>query len=101
MTTLEDAITEIANNIGVSAFTVQVDTPDAASLAFAENTLRGIPGVRSSNTTSLALGGYSVIYVNFAGNIDLLKTSLASRGWTVESGTDTLRIHRLPAAPAP
>ena len=101
MTTLEDAITEIANNIGVSAFTVQVDTPDAASLAFAENTLRGIPGVRSSNTTSLALGGYSVIYVNFAGNIDLLKTSLASRGWAVESGTDTLRIRRLPAAPAP
>ena len=101
MTTLEDAITEIANNIGVSAFTVQVDTPDAASLAFAENTLRGIPGVRSSNTTSLALGGYSVIYVNFAGNIDLLKTSLASRGWAVESGADTLRIRRLPAAPAP
>lgn len=100
MTTLEDAITEIVNNIGVSAFTVQVDTPDAASLAFAENTVRSIPGVRSSNTTSLALGGFSVIYVNFSGNIDLLKTSLASRGWTVEAGTDTLRIRRAPAAQA-
>jgi hypothetical protein len=100
MTTLEDAITEIANNIGVSAFTIQVDTPDAASLAFAENTVRSIPGVRSANTTSLALGGFSVIYVNFVGNIDLLKTSLASRGWTVEAGTDTLRIRRAPATQA-
>ncbi len=100
MTTLEDAIAEITSEVGVSAFTVQVDTPDAASLNYAEATLRSIPGVRSSGTTSLALGGLSVIRVNFAGSIDLLKTSLASRGWTVEAGADTLRIRRAPAAQA-
>ena len=99
--TLEDAIAEVMPEAGVSTFTVQVDTPDVPALSLAESTIRSIPGVRSSNTTSLALGSLSVIRVSFAGDINLLKTALASRGWTVESGTDTLRIRRAPAPPTP
>jgi hypothetical protein len=100
-TTLEDVIAEVVNEIGVSSFTIQVDTPDVTALNMAEAAVRSIPGVRSSNTTSLALGGLSVIRVSFAGDLALLRTALASRGWTVEAGTDTLRIQRAAVAPAP
>lgn len=98
--TLEEVVAEAVNGIGVSVFSIQVDTPDVAALNLAETTVRSVPGVRSSNTTSLALGGLSVIRVNFAGDINLLRTELASRGWTVEAGTDTLRIRRAPAPPS-
>ena len=100
-TTLEDVIAEVVNEIGVSSFTIQVDTPDVTALNLAEAAVRSIPGVRSSNTTSLALGGLSVIRVSFAGDLNLLRTALAARGWTVEAGTDTLRIQRAAVAPAP
>jgi hypothetical protein len=100
-TTLEDVVAEVVDETGVSSFTVQVDTPDAAALNLAESTIRGIPGVRSSNTTSLALGSLSVIRVSFAGDINLLRTALGARGWTVEAGADTLRIKRAPAPPSP
>jgi hypothetical protein len=103
VTTLEDVIADVVSQIGVSAIAVQVDTPDSAALNLAESTLRSIPGVRSADTTSLALGSLSVIRVSFDGDINLLGAALTSRGWTVEAGTDVLRIRRapVPAAPAP
>lgn len=100
-TTLEDVIAEVVESVGVSAFTIQVDTPDVGALNLAETTVRTLPGVRSASTTSLALGGLSIMRVNFAGDINLLKTALVSRGWTVEAGTDTLRIRRVPAPASP
>jgi hypothetical protein len=99
MATLEDVVAEVVNNIGVSSFTIQVDTPDATALNQAETAVSSIPGVRSSTTTSLALGGLSIIRVSFVGDINLLRTALASRGWTVEAGADTLRIRRAAAPP--
>lgn len=101
VTTLEDAVAEVVDNTGMSNITVQVDTPDVAALSTAETTIRSIPGVQSSDTTSLALGSLSVIRVTFAGNIDLLKAALVARGWSVEAGTDVLRIKRAPTAAAP
>lgn len=100
-TTLEDVIADVVGEAGLVAITVQVDTPDAASLSLAESTLRSIPGVRAADATSLALGGLSVIRVSFLGTIDTLKTALASRGWAAESGADVIRIRRAPAAPPP
>ena len=102
--TLEEVIAEAVSEIGLSTFTIQVDTPDPASLSLAETAVRTIPGVRSSTTTSLALGGFSVIRVSFVGSIDQLRAGLVANGWAVEAGADTLRIRRAaapPATPAP
>lgn len=85
-----------------AAYIVQVDTPDAATLGAAETALRGLPGVRASNTTSLALGGVSVMRVAFNGDITALNTALTARGWQVEDIGGALRIRRAaPQAPPP
>lgn len=78
------------------AITVQFDTPGAAAVANTEAALRGIPGVRSAQTTSLALGGQSVIRVLYDGDPDVLRTSLQSRGYQVFGSGQSLRIRRVP-----
>lgn len=81
-------------------YNVQVETPDAAALGGAEASLRGVPGVRAVETTSLALGGTSVLSVGFEGEISALRVALQARGWRVDEGPGTLRIRRAaPAAP--
>ncbi len=60
---------------------VQANTPTAADLDRAEASLRGIPGVQSVSTSSLALGGTSVIRVVYQGDPDTLRAALASRGF--------------------
>ena len=100
--TLEDIISEVVGEApGASVITLQVETPDAETLSAIEQAVRATPGVRSSNTASLALGGYSVIRVSFAGDIDLLRQALAARGWRGEAGSDVLRLRRTatPATP--
>lgn len=82
------------------AMSIQVDTPGAASVSATEAALRGIPGVRSALTTSLALGGVSVIRVTFDGDPAALRPLLESRGWTVQGTGTTLRIRRA-GAPSP
>ena len=85
---------------GGTAYTVQVDTPDAASLSAAEQALRSVPGVRSAATTSMALGGVSLMRVAYDGDIEGLRISLAARGWRIEQSGTTLRIRRQAAAAA-
>mgnify|MGYP004515725867 CR=1 FL=1 len=84
-----------------SVLLVQVDTPSATALSGAEASLRGIPGVSAAATTSLALGGVSVMRVVYDGDPALLRTALESRGWRVEGDGTTLRIRRAPPPPAP
>ena len=90
---------------GLSTFNVQFDTPDVTSINAGESALRAIAGVRSAQTTSLALGGVSVMRVGFAGDINALSAALSARGWQVQLGPNTLRIRRAPptapASPAP
>ena len=81
-------------------FNVQFDTPDPAAVAAGESALRGIPGVRSAQTDSLAIGGVSVMRVAYQGEIGALAAALQARGWQVQQGAGTLRIRRA-AAPAP
>ena len=100
-TSLDEAVAQVIDETPAATFTIQVETPDAGALNQAETAVREIPGVRNSATTSLALGGISVIRVSFTGDINLLKTALSARGWTVEAGTDTLRIRRAPGAAPP
>lgn len=79
---------------------VQFDTPDAADVANGELALRAIPGVRSAATTSLALGGVSVMRVTFDGDVATLRAALEGRGWQVQEGPGTLRIRRAGRSPA-
>lgn len=79
----------------VSTFNLQVDTPDAGSVQRAEVSVSRVGGVTSAITTSLALGGTSVMRVTFAGDAAALQAALAAQGWRVQSvGGGTLRISR-------
>ena len=91
-----------------TAVSLQFDTPDAGAVAATEAAVRGVPGVRAAATTSLALGGVSVMRVLIDGDAAGLRAGLSARGWQVEEAGGTLRIRRSaapttppPAAPAP
>lgn len=76
------------------SFTVQFETPDVGAVSSIEAAVRAVPGVRSASTTSLALGGVSVMRVAYVGDLDGLKAALAARGFRVQEGGGTLRISR-------
>ncbi len=85
-----------------TTFTVQFDTPDVGSVSATESAVRGVPGVKSTDTSSLALGGTSVMRVSFTGDIETLRLALQARGFRVEQGGGALRIRRnTPAAASP
>ncbi|WP_311266957.1 heavy-metal-associated domain-containing protein [Sphingobium sp. WCS2017Hpa-17] len=84
-----------------ASFTIQFDTPDVASVGSGEASVRSIPGVRLANTSSLALGGTSVMQVSFDGTADMLRAGLQARGFTVAASGNTLRITRRQASPPP
>ncbi len=79
---------------GTASFSIQFETPDVASVSGTESALRGIPGVKSATTTSLALGGTSVMRVSFQGDEGMLKIALAARGFSVSDSGGVLRISR-------
>ncbi|KQM93457.1 hypothetical protein ASE70_13630 [Sphingomonas sp. Leaf22] len=80
---------------------IQADTPTVAAVESTEAALRSVPGVRSAATSSLALGGVSVLRVTFDGDVAILTAALESRGWQVQQGEGALRIRRRAAATAP
>lgn len=79
---------------GTASFTVQYSSPDVASVSATERAVGGMAGVQAASTTSLALGGTSVMRVTFRGDIAGLKAALVARGYTVQEGGGTLRISR-------
>ena len=83
-----------------SSFSIQFDTPDVGSVAQGEAAVRSILGVRSASTSSLALGGTSVMQVSFDGSVDALRAGLQARGFTVSGSGNALRIRRASASPA-
>jgi hypothetical protein len=86
---------------GAQIISIQFDTPDVAAVQAGERLVRGIPGVLSASTASLALGGTSVMQVNASIDIDALRGALEARGWRVQQGAGVLRISRAAPAPAP
>lgn len=87
---------------GTTSFAIQFDTPDVGSIGAGESAVRAIPGVRSASTSSLALGGTSVMQVSFDGTVDMLRNGLQARGYSVAVSGTTLRITRRQAPqPAP
>ncbi len=94
----EQAVTtpeeERAVATAAKTFSIQFETPDVASVTSAESAVKAVPGVRSASTSSLALGGVSVMRVAFDGDVDMLRLGLAARGYRVSVSGDTIRIRR-------
>jgi hypothetical protein len=86
---------------GRTTVSIQFDTPGVAAVASSEGALRSIAGVRSAVTTSLALGGVSVMRVVFDGDPAVLAAALQARGWQVTQGPGVLRIRRPAGTPTP
>lgn len=80
--------------VGVQSFTVQYNSPDVDSVSATERAVAGAAGVQSASTTSLALGGTSVMRVSFRGDLAALRAALAARGFKVQEGGGQLRISR-------
>ena len=78
-----------------TSFSIQVSTPDAGAVQQAEVSVSRASGVTSAITTSLALGGTSLMRVTFVGDSAALQAALQAQGWQVQvvNGT-TLRISR-------
>ncbi len=75
-------------------FTVQFSSPDAAAVDAALGGVRGVPGVQSASTTSLAVGGTSLMRVSYQGELGALAEALRARGWRVTVGSNALSIKR-------
>jgi hypothetical protein len=52
--------------------------------------VRRVEGVKEAATTSLAIGGTSVMPVTFSGDIDALAAALRAQGWRVTQGAGAL-----------
>jgi hypothetical protein len=78
----------------ISTIAVQFATPDAGAVDAALGAVRGAPGVRGAATSSIAIGGTSVMQVTLAGDINALAAALRAQGWQVAVGAGALRISR-------
>lgn len=78
--------------VAVSSFVVQFTSPDARSIDATLGRVRQVPGVRGAVTTSIAIGGTSVMNVSFAGSLDQLAAALQAQGYNVRQGSNALAI---------
>jgi hypothetical protein len=78
----------------VATFTVQFASPDAKAVDAAVGAVRSVPGVSGAATSSLAMGGTSVLRVTYAGSLDALAGALRARGYTVVVGSNALSIRK-------
>ena len=80
--------------VAVNTYVVQFASPDARAVDAALAAVRGISGVQSAATSSIAIGGTSVMRVTIGGDINDLAAALRSRGWQVSAGSNALSIRR-------
>jgi hypothetical protein len=94
-TTLPEEMGAQVATIATTSFNVQVSTPDAGAVQQAEVSVSRASGVTSAITTSLALGGTSLMRVSFNGDAAAFQAALQAQGWQVQvvNGT-TMRISR-------
>ena len=78
----------------VNSFSVHFATPSAASVDAGLAYVRSAPGVRGAATSSIAIGGTSVMRVSFAGDVNALAAALRSRGFQVNNVAGILVIRR-------
>ena len=78
-----------------ASYNIQVETPDAGAVQQAEVAVSRVSGVTSAITTSLALGGTSVMRITYSGDAAALQAALQAQGWRVQAvGGNTFRISR-------
>ena len=78
----------------INGFTLQYATPNAAAVDAGLAYVRSAPGVRGAATTSIAIGGMSVMRVSFAGDINALAAALRTSGFQVSNVAGILVIRR-------
>ncbi|WP_292629920.1 heavy-metal-associated domain-containing protein [Novosphingobium sp. 28-62-57] len=78
----------------INTFTIQFATEDAAGVDAGMAAVRGAAGVKSASTTSIAIGGTSVMRVTYAGELDALAAALRAQGWRVTVGAGALSIRK-------
>lgn len=78
----------------VNSFTVQFTSPDAAAIDATLAAVRAVAGVRGAATSSIAIGGTSVMTVSFGGDLSALAAALRGRGFSVNQGPNALSISR-------
>ena len=78
----------------VNSYVVQFASPDAASIDATLGAVRAAPGVRGAATTSIAIGGTSVMTVSYGGTLEQLAGVLRNRGFNVRQGSNALAISR-------
>lgn len=76
------------------SYTVQFASPDARSVDAALAAVRAASGVQGASTSSIAIGGVSVMRVTYAGDLNALAAALRARGWQVTAGGGGLSIRR-------
>lgn len=87
--------TTASNDVAVARdYSVQVDTPDSLSVIAIEAQLRGIGGVEAAQTSSMAIGGVSVVRVRYRGDAAGLRAALQAAGYRVSESGGTFRISR-------
>ena len=91
---VESGAAAVVTDSAATSFSIQYETPNVGSVSQGESLVRTIAGVRSASTSSLALGGTSVMQVSFDGTIEMLRMALQARGFTVAGSGGTLRITR-------
>lgn len=77
-----------------SSYTVQFSSPDAKAVDAALGAVRAAAGVQSASTSSIAIGGTSVMRVTFGGDLNALAAALRAKGWQVSVGGGALSIRR-------
>lgn len=76
----------------VTGYVVQFASPDARSIDATLGKIRQVPGVRGAATTSIAIGGTSVMTVSFGGSLEQLAAALQAQGYNVRQGSNALAI---------
>ncbi len=92
--TLPGSAAEPSAPAPIQSFNLQFATPDASAVTSTEVAVRSAAGVQTATTSSLALGGTSVMRVTFAGDREALRAALSARGFTVSDAGGALRISR-------
>lgn len=88
-----------APTAGITAVTIEVATPNAAAASQAELAVSRVPGVTSALTTSLTVGGTSVMRVTFSGDPAALAAALQAQGWQVSGSGAFMRMSRPAGGP--
>jgi hypothetical protein len=78
----------------VNSYVVQFASPDAGSIDATLAAVRSTSGVRGAATSSLAIGGTSVMRVSYGGSLAELAAALRARGFNVNQGSNALAISR-------